>query len=169
MISMRSSLRAAAAVTLVCAAGLAQAQAYVSGSVSGQLAPGVYGRVDIGNAPPPLLYQQPMLIAPPAVMVPQRPVYMWVPPGHARDWRRYCGRYNACGQSVYFLRNPPPNWHARDDGPRGNRPSGGAYFHDREDDRGHGRGDRHGGRENGHGGDRGHGGGHGGGHGRGRD
>jgi hypothetical protein len=160
MTSLRSSLRAAAAVTLVCAAGLAQAQTYISGSVSGQLAPGVYGRVDIGNAPPPLLYQQPMLIAPPAVVVPQRPVYMWVPPGHSRDWRRYCGRYNACGQPVYFLRNPPPNWHARGrgDGPgrhwdhRG--PQREPNFHGNREDRDHGHG-RGGGHGHGHGGGRG--------------
>ena len=74
-----------AAVVLGCAAGLAQAQAYVNGSISGQLAPGVYGRVDIGNAPPPaLLYAQPMVAMPPAVVMPSpQPVYMWVPPGHA--------------------------------------------------------------------------------------
>lgn len=151
MISLRSSLRAAAALALVCAAGLAQAQAYVSGSVSGQLAPGVYGRVDIGNAgPPPLLYAQPMMAAPPAVAMHQAPQYMWVPPGHSRDWRRYCGRYNACGQSVYFLRDAPRHWHgdrgpARD--PRWNRSPyeyRGDHGHGHGRDHGHGHGRDHG-------------------------
>jgi len=167
MAFLRSSLRTAAAVTLACAAGLAQAQAYISGSVSGQLAPGVYGRVDIGNAPPALLYQQPMLIAPPAVVVPQQPVYMWVPPEHSRHWRRYCGRYHACGQPVYFLRNPPPHWHRGGPGPRPGWDRPGPHFHE---GRGHGRGDwdRHD-RGHGRGHGHGHGGGHGGGHGHHRD
>ncbi|KAB2898151.1 MAG: hypothetical protein F9K35_10765 [Burkholderiaceae bacterium] len=127
------------------AAGAAQAQAYVNGSVSGQIAPGVYGRVDIGNGPPPaLIYQQPMLISPPAVVVPHAPpVYMYVPPGHAKHWGKHCARYNACGQQVYFLRNPPPRYgHGdprwRDDGHR---------HRDRDhwdDDRKHGRGHGHG-------------------------
>lgn len=110
---LQTSLRAAAACALMCVAALAQAQAYISGSVSGQLAPGVYGRVDIGNAPAPaLVYGQPMLAVPPAAVVaPAQPVYMWVPPEHSRHWRRYCGRYRACGQPVYFLRKPPPHWH----------------------------------------------------------
>ncbi len=110
MSNRTSLIRSLAALALVCAAGAAQAQAYISGSISGQLAPGVYGQVNIGNAPPPLLYAQPMWGGP---VVPQvQPIYMWVPPGHSRNWRRYCGRYHACGQPVYFLRNPPPHWRA---------------------------------------------------------
>ena len=33
------------------------------------------------------------------------PLYLRVPPGHSRDWKRYCGRYDACGRPVYFVRN----------------------------------------------------------------
>ena len=33
-----------------------------------------------------------------------RPVYLYVPPAHQQNWRRYCGHYNACGQPVYFVR-----------------------------------------------------------------
>jgi len=66
--------------------------------------PGVYGRVDIGNYPPPtLVYPQPVIIAPPPVAIERRPIYLYVPPAHQRDWRRYCGRYQACGQPVYFV------------------------------------------------------------------
>ncbi len=67
--------------------------------------PGVYGRIDIGNvpAPPVLVYSQPVVIAPPAVAVQQAPIYLHVPPGHAKNWRKHCGRYNACGQPVYFV------------------------------------------------------------------
>jgi hypothetical protein len=28
-----------------------------------------------------------------------------VPPTHQQDWRRYCGRYSACNQPVYFVRD----------------------------------------------------------------
>ena len=66
--------------------------------------PGVYGRIDIGNFPPPaVVYPQPVIIAPTPVAVVQRPIYLYVPPGHQKDWRKYCGRYSACGQPVYFV------------------------------------------------------------------
>lgn len=91
-----------------------QAQAYVNGSVGGALAPGVYGRIDIGQAPPPpLLYAQPMVIQRPAVLVPQEPVYLYVPRDHAKHWRKNCRQYGACGQQVYFVRDRPQQaqWH----------------------------------------------------------
>ena len=100
--------------------------------------PGVYGRVDIGNYPPPaVVYPQPVIIAPTPVAVVQRPIYLYVPPGHQKHWAKHCGQYNACGQPVYFVQE---NWvreHYRHD--------------DRDDDRGHGRSGK------GHGHGRGHG------------
>lgn len=77
----------------------------VSLSVGGEVAPGVYGRVDIGNAPPPVLYAQPMIIARPARPVAVQPVYMHVPPGHAKKWSKHCHKYNACAQPVYFVKS----------------------------------------------------------------
>jgi len=66
--------------------------------------PGVYGRIELGaQPPPPLLYAQPVIIARPAVVVQEPPLYLYVPPAHARDWRRHCARYNACGRQVYFV------------------------------------------------------------------
>ncbi|WP_415797123.1 hypothetical protein [Comamonas aquatilis] len=108
----RFSVHGLAVLALLLGAAAAHAQAYISGAISGQLAPGVYGRVDIGNAPPPaLMYAQPMLGMPGARAMPHaQPIYLWVPPDHSRNWRRYCGRYSACGQQVYFLRNAPPHW-----------------------------------------------------------
>jgi hypothetical protein len=84
----------------------AQAQVpYVSATVSGELQPGVYGRIDIGNAPPPpLIYSQPLIIQRPAVFVQQQPLYLHVPPGHAKKWSKHCGKYKACGQPVYFVK-----------------------------------------------------------------
>lgn len=64
--------------------------------------PGVYGRIEIGTAPPPpVLYPRPVVIVPPPV--PMRPVYLYVPPGHAKDWGKHCRLYNACNQPVYFV------------------------------------------------------------------
>ena len=66
--------------------------------------PGVYGRIEIGSQPPPpLLYPQPVIITRPAVVVQQPPMYLYVPPGHAKDWRKHCGKYNACTRPVYFV------------------------------------------------------------------
>jgi hypothetical protein len=65
--------------------------------------PGVYGRIEIGSAPPPVLYPQPVIIARPSVVVAQPPMYLYVPPGHAKNWGKHCGRYNACARPVYFV------------------------------------------------------------------
>lgn len=68
--------------------------------------PGVYGRINIGDVPQPALYRaEPVIIAPPPVVVERRPVYLYVPPAHEQNWRRYCGQYSACGQPVYFVRD----------------------------------------------------------------
>lgn len=69
--------------------------------------PGVYGRIDIGRFPQPaVVVPQPVIIVPPpAVVVRPQPVYLWVPPGHRKDWRKHCGKYNACGVPVYFVRH----------------------------------------------------------------
>ncbi len=65
--------------------------------------PGFYGRIDIGDFPhPELLYSQAVLIKP-VVGVIREPVYLHVPPGHARDWAKHCGKYNACGERVFFV------------------------------------------------------------------
>jgi hypothetical protein len=67
--------------------------------------PGFYGRIDIGrvSVAPVLLYPKPVLIAAPRAVVVQRPVYLHVPPGHAKNWRKHCAHYEACGQPVYFV------------------------------------------------------------------
>lgn len=72
--------------------------------LSGEVAPGLYGQVNIGGAPPPpVVYAQPMLIEPQAV--PPPPIYLHVPPGHAKNWRMHCHEYNACNRPVYFVRS----------------------------------------------------------------
>lgn len=96
--------RALAASALAAALGPAHAQTSVGVSIGIQQ-PGVYGRINIGSFPAPeLVYAQPVIIRPPAVVVQRAPIYLYVPPAHQQNWSRYCPRYNACGQPVYFVR-----------------------------------------------------------------
>jgi hypothetical protein len=70
--------------------------------------PGFYGRIDIGNAPPPVLvYPQPVVVQPVRVVqpVPVQPVYLHVPPGHAKNWSKHCHKYDACARPVYFVKD----------------------------------------------------------------
>jgi hypothetical protein len=76
--------------------------------------PGVYGRIDIGRFPNPVVVApQPVIIVPPpppaygrpVVVAPPQPVHLWVPPGHQKNWRKHCHRYGACGVPVYFVRD----------------------------------------------------------------
>ena len=84
--------------------------------LSGEVAPGVYGQVQIGNErPPPLVYAQPMVIV--AQDAPPPPIYLHVPPGHAKHWRKYCREYNACNRPVFFVRSAEyePGYEHRND------------------------------------------------------
>jgi hypothetical protein len=75
-------------------------------SVGGEISPGVYGRVDFGNAaPPPVLYPQPVVIVRQPQPVVVQPLYLHVPPGHAKNWSKHCHRYDACARPVYFVRS----------------------------------------------------------------
>ena len=66
--------------------------------------PGVYGRINIGNfPPPPVVYVQPVVIVPGPVAAQRAPIYLYVPGTQQQNWSRYCGRYGACGQPVYFV------------------------------------------------------------------
>lgn len=100
---MKTSHAIAIAFTLAASFTAASAQTSVGVSI-GINQPGVYGRIDIGNMPPPpVVYAQPRIYAPPPVAVVQQPVYLYVPPGHQKNWGKHCARYNACGQPVYFV------------------------------------------------------------------
>jgi hypothetical protein len=75
--------------------------------LEGEVKPGVYGRVELGrNSHPDLVYAEPRVI-----VVEKdhhhhhhdEPVYLHVPPGHARNWGRHCHEYHACSRSVYFV------------------------------------------------------------------
>jgi len=147
---------AAAAFSAICAPAFAT-DVGVSISI-GQ--PGFYGRIDIGGYPPPaVIYAEPLIIESVPVVGP--PIYLRVPPGHAKNWGRYCHKYHACAQRVYFVRD---DWYTREYVPRYRERHG--HPHDEHWEDHHERWDDH------HpgGGPEVHGQGHGkGGHGKGRD
>ena len=96
---MKKILMVASAMMVVAPAMAADVSAAVQ---VGQ--PGFYGRLDIGDsAPPQVIYAQPRLIN--RVRVRHPPVYMRVPPGHAKNWSKHCRHYHACGERVYFVKD----------------------------------------------------------------
>lgn len=120
---------------LACAAAapLAQAQVSINATITGEVVPGVYGQVVIGGRPPPpLVYAQPVVVEPAPVLVgapPVEPIYLHVPPGHAKHWRQHCHEYHACNRPVYFVRSAEyePGYRKHDHG----------HDHDRDHDHGH--------------------------------
>lgn len=76
--------------------------------------PGFYGRVVLGSAPPPpVIYTAPVVIQRREVM--RSPIYLRVPVGHEKNWGKYCAKYQACGQPVYFVQN---DWYQQEYAPR---------------------------------------------------
>jgi hypothetical protein len=81
-------------------------QPIINLSIGGEISPGVYGQVQFGNAPPPpVFYSQPKIIVRQPSAEELEPIYMHVPPGHAKNWARYCSRYDACNRPVYFVKS----------------------------------------------------------------
>jgi len=143
---MRAILSVLLSVLAIGVVPLAQAQnVSISATITGEVVPGVYGHVVLGNRPPPpLVYAQPVVAVPVVVAerMPMEPIYLHVPPGHARNWRKHCHEYNACNRPVYFVRSAeyepgyrpdrrPEHEHAHH-GDHGDRKD------DRGDDHGHG-------------------------------
>ena len=133
---MKKLLVALALTTAVATAAPAFADVGISLRVG---EPGFYGQLDIGD----VYYGRPRLIYSEPVVIERRyrssaPIYLVVPPGHARRWKDYCGRYNACGRPVYFVRD---DWYRNVYAPRYRE----RHFHDWHDhDRhNHGRNDPH--------------------------
>ena len=92
---------------LALGATAAHADVDISVAIRGEIAPGVYGRVDLGgHPPPPVVYARPVIIEqPPAHVVVAEPLYLHVPPEHARAWRLHCREYHACNRQVYFVKS----------------------------------------------------------------
>jgi len=101
--------------------------------------PGVYGRVDIGNYPQPqVIVAQPVIIQRPSRL--PAPVYLWVPPGHQKNWKKHCGSYNACGVPVYFVQDA---WYQDQvvHGGQSGKGKGGEKDHGKGHGKGHGKHD----------------------------
>jgi hypothetical protein len=131
--------RAAAlcALTLAAAAAVGAARAADVGVSITVSEPGVYGRIDIGRFPQPeVVLSQPVIVAPPRVrpVHPVEPVYLWVPPGHRKAWKSYCGRYGACGVPVMFVQDA---WYDQHVHPQG---KGHGKGHEKGHDKGKGHG-----------------------------
>ena len=121
------------AFALLTGASGAMAQTSVSINI-GQ--PGFYGRIEIGDfGRPEVVYAQPIIVHRPVRYVAE-PLYLRVPPGHMKKWSKHCGRYNACGRQVYFVRD---EWYTDSYAPRYRDMRGGG----RGDERGHGKHDKH--------------------------
>src|SRR5437588_965639 len=129
-------------LALVAAVPLAHAQSVrINATITGEIAPGVYGRVVLGNRPPPpLVYAQPVVAVPVVVAEPvaMEPIYLHVPPGHAKHWRKHCHEYNACNRPVYFVRSAEyePGYRPERRQEHGHRHHG--DHGDRDDEHGHG-------------------------------
>jgi hypothetical protein len=126
------------AAAFVCSPWVGAASVGMSVQIS---QPGVYGRVDIGRFPQPqLVVAQPVWVARPVIVapLPPQPVYMWVPPGHRKNWRKHCGRYGACGAPVYFVQDRWYGGHVHPTGHGRGHEYGHGHGH------GHGKGHKHG-------------------------
>lgn len=78
--------------------------------------PGFYGQIDIGNVPPPaVVYARPVVIQQLPGYRDVGPIYLHVPPGHEKHWRKHCREYDACGRPVYFVRD---DWYNNEYVPR---------------------------------------------------
>lgn len=161
---MKAKLIAASLLALSAASAFA-GSTNVSVSI-GQ--PGFYGRIDIGDYPQPqVIYREPLIIQRPTHYVERAPIYLRVPPGHAKKWSKHCGAYNACGQPVYFVQD---SWYNNQYAPVYRSRHGGGRHDDRRDDRHDDRrDDDHGKNKHKDKDHKGHGNGHGNGNGNGRD
>jgi len=99
--------------------------------------PGFYGQIDIGDFPQPRLIYREAVIIERGMPMNRGPIYLRVPPGHAKNWKKHCHEYRACGERVFFVRD---DWYEREYVPR---------YQERHHDRGYehrdkGKGNDHG-------------------------
>jgi hypothetical protein len=108
--------------------------------------PGFYGHIEIGNLPqPPVIFPQPVVIHRVQTTVVREPIYLRVPPGHEKNWKKHCRKYNACDRPVYFVED---KWYKEVYVPEYQHRHGDHHDddrgHDRDHDEDHGNGhDKH--------------------------
>ena len=104
----RKASRTARAAWLASACMALAADAAAAGAASARPVahdkprPGLYGRIEVRGAPPPLIFAQPVVARPSDAKRP--PVYLYVPPGQVRRWAQHCAKWDACERPVYFVR-----------------------------------------------------------------
>ena len=98
-----------------CAALLALTEAAAAGpatpqegwrnlTTGGPLKPGLYGRIEVRDARPPVVHAEPVVARPAQATGAQEPIYLYVPPGQLRRWAQHCAKWQACERPVYFVR-----------------------------------------------------------------
>lgn len=127
----------------ICAALLAAVAAPAFAQVSASITigdPNFYGVINLGDVPEPprVVYEQPVIVE--HVPAPPPPVYLHVPPGHAKHWSKHCHEYHACGRPVYFVQD---DWYQKVYVPEYHESHGHGHGHD-EDEHGEGHGHGHG-------------------------
>jgi hypothetical protein len=108
---MKRLLIAMAAAVFVITTAVAATNVGVSVSI-GQ--PNFYGQIDIVDFPQPqVVFAQPMIIHRGPANRP--PLYLHVPPDHAKHWSQHCRAYNACSERVFFVQD---DWYEHEYVPR---------------------------------------------------
>ena len=73
-------------------------------TTGGPLKPGLYGRIQVRDAAPPLVHANPVVAKRSPAADAHEPVYLYVPPGQLRRWTEHCAKWQACERPVYFVR-----------------------------------------------------------------
>lgn len=102
---------------LLCVAASAEAQGFGEEphrnlSADAPLRPGVYGRIAVRGAPPPVVFEQPVIARRELGPVQAQPSYLYVPSGQVRKWAQHCAKWKACSEPVLFVRmeDNPGRW-----------------------------------------------------------
>jgi hypothetical protein len=93
-----------ASVLAVATGAAAAGGRWVNVSSGGPLEPGVYGRIEVHGAPPPLISPRSVIGRKALGPVRGEPLYFYLPAGQVRKWSQYCQRYAACERPVFFVR-----------------------------------------------------------------
>ena len=102
--------------------------------------PGFYGQLNIGDFPQPrVLYTQPVIVER-GVSMHREPVYLHVRPGHAKNWKKHCREYHACGERVLFVQD---GWYEREYVPRYQEKHRNRGYDQRDKGRGNDHGNKH--------------------------
>lgn len=92
------------ALTEAAAAPPARQDGWRNLTTGGPLKPGLYGRIEVRDAAPPVVHAKPVVAKRSPTADAEEPVYLYVPPGQLRRWDQHCAKWQACERPVYFVR-----------------------------------------------------------------